>query len=163
MILAFYSDKMNRFFNKKLTLYFIIALLVIFLCYILVNIDYNIKNKNEHCELNNISIGMDSANAVNVIKDRWIRTCQLTECYLPFMIKGDSIGYICPKINEVFYIKIKNNKVYDIIFTTNSSNGINCLMGDSIIKIDKDKPSKQIRNNIVIEYNGKNAYHLYKK
>lgn len=154
---------MNKNVNKNLVCYLIMALVMLLSCYTLCHIDNNKQKCNEHCELNHISIGMDSLSAVNVLKEKWYKTCQVTECYIPFKIKGDSIGYTYYKDNESFFIKIKNSKVYDISFSTNSKNKLNYLIADSMIVVKNDEPFKYIGKHIIIEYNGKNTYHLYEK
>lgn len=80
--------------------------------------DTTYNNKEVAC-IGGITIGMDSLQAINLIKDRMLSVSD-GDLGVEIKTEGDSNGYTYPKFNEQYYIALDSGKVTRVFFYSDS-------------------------------------------
>lgn len=133
--------------------------LVYFLIFIL---PFKNETNKEYCRFGNITLDMDSVKAVHYMDAHRLKFSQRTETDIPLECKGDSVGYTCRIYNkeyESFYIKLKNKKVYKILFKSNyiKENDILIVHEGKKMKLT-NKPFEYVGKDFTFKFDGKNKY-----
>lgn len=116
----------------------------------------------EYAHIGGITIGMDSIQAINLIKDRLSSITFNQTVKTELQSQGDSTGYTYRKFNEKYYITLDSGKVARVFFHSDS-------LTDKEVKVI-EKSNRLSRHKLIIHkgetwtsfQDGNGTYIIYK-
>lgn len=158
------NNKGKRWWKTDVAKLLVLILFTTLLSFI-INFSYlfedNVKPK-EYAHIGGITIGMDSTQAVNLIKDRLSSITINQDTKSELQSNGDSTGYTCTKFNEKYYITLDSGKVTRVFFHSDS-------LTDSEVKVI-EKNNRYCRHKVIYHkgetwtafQDGNGTYIIYK-